>query len=156
MGANALTAGTAVLPWFGHLSKQESLNLGNSKAKLNDINKLTPLEMRNAEARFKLKTSYTFSHGVDGLYKIFLTGLTLKVFSHSAPFLPTSFPRKRARISSSSPALRRESRGVAHEAMKLSYFLPAPGFRVKPGMTIARAKAWQKKNVSSFMSFTII
>jgi hypothetical protein len=28
MGANALTAGTAVLPWFGHLSKQESLNLG--------------------------------------------------------------------------------------------------------------------------------
>jgi len=27
MGANALTAGTAVLPWFGHLSKQESLNL---------------------------------------------------------------------------------------------------------------------------------
>jgi hypothetical protein len=45
---------------------------------------------------------------------------------------------------------------VAHEAMKLSYFLPAPGFRVKPGMTIAKATAWQKKNASLFMSFTII
>jgi predicted GIY-YIG superfamily endonuclease len=31
MGANARTAGTAVLPWFGHLSKQESLNLGKNK-----------------------------------------------------------------------------------------------------------------------------
>jgi hypothetical protein len=40
--------------------------------------------------------------------------------------------------------------------MKLSYFLPAPGFRVKPGMTIAKATAWQKKNASLFMSFTII
>jgi hypothetical protein len=34
--------------------------------------------------------------------------LTLKMFSHSAPVLSTSFPRKR------------ESRGVAHEAMELT------------------------------------
>ncbi len=60
------------------------------------------------------------------------------MFSHSAPVPSTSFPRKR------------ESSGVAHEAMKLSCFLPAPGFRVKPGMTIVRATAWQKKNASLF------
>jgi hypothetical protein len=65
--------------------------------------------------------------------------LTLKMFSHSAPVPSTSFPRIPWR------AQARESRGVAHETIKLSYFLPAPGFRVKPGMTIARAYSMAKE-----------
>jgi len=47
-----------------------------------------------------------------------------------------------------------ESRGVAHEAIKLSYLLPAPGFRIKCGMTIAGPRH-DKKNASLFMSLII-
>jgi len=79
------------------------------------------------------------------------------MFSYSAPLPSTSFPRRRARISLSSPALRGESSGVAHEAIKLSYLLPTLGFRIKCGMTIARATAWKRKNASLFsVSYNIM
>ena len=37
-----------------------------------------------------------------------------------------------------------ESRRVARKAMRLIYFLPAPGFRVKHGMTIAGTRHGEK------------
>jgi len=49
----------------------------------------------------------------------------------------------------------RNPEGLDHEAMRLSYFLPAPGFRVKHGMTITK-HGMAKKDASLFMSFTII